>query len=110
MSRIKVTNRVEQEPAVGEFYPSSNMTGYGTVCELDGQTLPYVRSIQFGEINTDEVMTAKIEILASQEFEVDINADVKVVIVAFPGYKLVEAFTADGKKQYVCVPPDWTPA
>lgn len=72
--------------------------GWGTRFLIDGLEVPDIRSCEL-RIAVDEVVTAKLEVLATEELAFVGDVRLEVTVVALPGYVVVEE-TIDGVRRY----------
>lgn len=78
----------------------SPLPSYGTELRLDGHVVQDVVAIHL-ELDVDNVVTATVRVLATEQFAFVGNADhLHVQAVVLPGYRLVEEVQPDGSKSY----------
>lgn len=76
MPKIKI-----ETPAAGEGY------AHGTRVWLDGAEVKDVADIKL-KFPVDGLVTCELELIATEKFEFEAQADVRPIIVAFPGYRI----------------------
>lgn len=87
--------RIEIEtPAADGVLPS-----FGTVLKLNGHEVPDVRSIYLA-LDVNNVVTATIEVIATERFSFTAGVDLHVNAIVLPGYRLLADQTPDGGIAY----------
>ena len=89
MSRLRIHN--------------DNEGSWGTLVELDGKEIPFVRGIDL-HVHVSDPVTAKVELVAANGFDVSLDALVNVHIETVPGCDIEETQLPDGGKRYRAVP------
>jgi hypothetical protein len=76
-----------------------NYSAMGTRVLIDGRELPEVRSVEL-RFAVGEIVAAKMELNATDQFHFEGDASVQATIVAYPGYTLSQHTFPDGTKVY----------
>lgn len=95
MSRLKIHNDVRQPG--DDFYAPSGMTAYGTQIFLDGQEVHGCRGVDL-HVHLDDIVTATVEVIATDSLDVEIDAAVMMNITVEKGYELQETTLPDGRR------------
>lgn len=97
MSRLKIRNDA-QEDTTSKFYTGQPFASYGTEVFLDGQKLKSCRSVDL-RVSIDEVVSAKVDVLATDSLDVEIDASVVLSVTAFDEFDLEETPLANGGRR-----------
>lgn len=99
VSRIKICHDTGNLPAnTADFYKADAFSASGTRVFLDGQEVTACRGIDL-HIAVDDMVTAKVDVIATEALDVEIDASVNLNVTTFDEFDIEETPMPDGGRR-----------
>ncbi len=102
MSRLTIRNEAQRDKS-SQFHTGEAFSAYGTTVDLDGQRLKSCRSVDL-HVAVDDLVTAKVDVIATDALDVEIDAQVTLNVAVVDGFDLEETTLANGGRRLRAVP------
>lgn len=104
MSRLKIVNETgnPKPDTTADFYVADGCSPIGTRVFLDGQEVKECRGIDL-HIAVDDPVTAKVDILATEALDVEIDATVTLNVLTWDEFQIEETPLPNGGRRLKAV-------